>query len=162
MKRTSYVWTPALDPALATGHSEDGTPLPRARYRHANAAYSLVTTAPDYARLLVALLDPEGTTPLGLSRSSVTTMLSRQVRADGREPIERPGRARGREVHWGLGWGINATPDGDLVYHSGSNRTGFRCYAQLSPGRGSGLVVLTNALSGGELWTRLVAAIGDL
>ena len=30
------------------------------------------------------------------------------------------------------------------------------------PARGSGLVILTNGINGGELWTRLVAAIGDL
>jgi hypothetical protein len=48
------------------------------------------------------------------------------------------------------------------VYHSGANRTGFRSYCQFSPGRGTGIVVMTNGLGGGELWTRLIAAIGDL
>jgi CubicO group peptidase (beta-lactamase class C family) len=162
MKSTSYVWTPALDANLATGHKADGTRLERARYRHANGAYSLVTTASDYARFLVALLAPERAAPHGLSGASVTAMLKHQVRADAREPIERPGRARGREVFWGLGWGLNTTAEGDVVYHSGANRTGFRSYCQFSPERGTGIVVMTNGLGGGELWTRLIAAAGDL
>jgi CubicO group peptidase (beta-lactamase class C family) len=162
MDRTSYVWTPALDAALATGHKADGTPRERARYRHANAAYSLVTTAGDYARFLAALLDPAGAAPNGLSAASVAAMLTHQVRADARDPIERPGRGKGREVFWGLGFGLNTTASGDVVYHSGANSTGFRSYAQFSPERGTGLVILTNGLGGGELWTRLVAAVGDL
>ena len=162
MERASYVWTPALDANLATGHKEDGTRLERARYRHANAAYSLVTTASDYARFLVALLDPANAAPHGLSAASVAAMLKHQVRADARDPIERPGRAKGREVFWGLGFGLNTTAEGDVVYHSGANRTGFRSYCQFSPGRGTGIVVMTNGLGGGELWTRLIAAVGDL
>lgn len=162
MTGTSYVWTAELDSRLASGHEADGTFLARARYAHANAAYSLVTTAPDYARFLVALLDPEGASPNGLSRASVSSMLRHEVRVDVRDPIERPGRARGTEVFWGLGWSLNATAGGDVVHHGGANRTGFRCFAQFSPSRGTGLVILTNGLGGGELWTRLVSAVGDL
>jgi CubicO group peptidase (beta-lactamase class C family) len=161
MERSSFAWAPELDAALATGHDEAGTPKARARYRHANAAYTLVSTAPDYARFLTALLDPGAFGPKALSRAGVDGMLRHAVRADARDPIERPGRARGGAVFWGLGWGINETPGGDVVYHSGANQTGFRSYAQLSPARGTGIVVLTNGLGGGPLWTRLVAAIGD-
>ncbi|MFZ4514304.1 MAG: hypothetical protein ACOYNX_11800, partial [Geothrix sp.] len=63
---------------------------------------------------------------------------------------------------WGLGWSLNATEQGDIAHHSGSNSTGFRCFSQFSPSRGTGLVILTNSTQGGELWTRVVASIGDL
>ena len=162
MERSSFVWTPEVDAALATGHDAEGAPKARARYRHANAAYTLVATAPDYARFLTALLDPASFGPKALPRAGVDGMLRHAVRADARDPIERPGRARGGSVWWGLGWGINETPDGDVVYHSGANQTGFRCYSQLSPSRGTGIVILTNGLGGSALWTRLVAAVGDL
>ena len=162
MSNTSYVWTADLDPRLASGHTADGTFLARARYRHANAAYSLVTTASDYARLLVSILDPERSAPNGLSRASVASMLHHEVRVDVRDPIERPGRAKGLEVFWGLGWCLNTTPAGDVVHHGGANSTGFRSFGQFSPGRGSGIVILTNGLGGGELWTRLISTVGDL
>jgi CubicO group peptidase (beta-lactamase class C family) len=162
MASTSYVWTAALDSRLASGHGADGTFLARARYTRANAAYTLVTTASDYARLIVALLDPEGSAPNGLSRAGVASMLRHEVPVAVRDPIERPGRARGEEVFWGLGWSLNTTASGDIVHHSGANSTGFRCFGQFSPGRGSGIVILTNGLGGGELWARLVNAVGDL
>lgn len=159
---TSFAWSEALDPRLATGHGDDGTALPRARYTHPNAAYTLITTPSDYARFLAAILAPERGAPWALSRRAHAAMLAHQVKADAREPIQRPGRARGLATFWGLGWGINATPAGDVVYHSGSNQTGFRSYAQFSEARGSGIVIMTNGARGGELWTRLVSAIGDL
>lgn len=162
MTSTSYVWTTELDPRLASGHKADGTFLGRARYTHANAAYTLVTTASDTARLLVALLDPEGAAPNGLTRASVASMLRHEVRVDVRDPIERPGRAKGTGVFWGLGWSTNTTAAGDVVHHGGANSTGFRSFGQFSPTRGSGIVVLTNSLGGGELWTRLVSVVGDL
>ncbi len=162
MTGTSYVWTAELDSRLASGHKADGTFLGRARYTHANAAYTLVTTASDYARLLVALLDPEGSAPNGLTRASVAAMLRHEVRVDVRDPIERPGRAKGTGVFWGLGWSTNTTAAGDVVHHGGANSTGFRSFGQFSPARGTGIVILTNSLGGGELWTRLVSVVGDL
>ena len=40
--------------------------------------------------------------------------------------------------------------------------TGFRCFSQFSPTRGTGLVILTNGTQGSDFWPRVVAAIGDL
>jgi hypothetical protein len=88
-------------------------------------------------------------------------MLRPQVALDARDPIERPFSGQGRSVQWGLGWSLNATASGDIFHHSGANRTGFRCFSQFSLDRGSGLVIMTNGLGGGDLWTRLIATIGD-
>lgn len=97
-----------------------------------------------------------------LSRVAAQQMLQPQVAVDAREPIERPGSAQGEAVYWGLGWSLNATRGGDIAHHSGANSTGFRSFAQFSPARGSGLVILTNGAQGDAVWQRLVAAIGDL
>jgi len=162
LRRTSYVHTDEVEARLASGHGADGTFLERSRYCHANAAFTLYTTAAEYARFLVEILRVDRSAPHSLCRRSIEAMLGHQVALDSREPIERPGKARGLAVYWGLGWSVNATGEGDIAHHGGSNRTGFRCFSQLSPGRGTGIVIMTNGLSGGELWTRLVAAIGDL
>ena len=77
--------------------------------------------------------------------------------------MERPGPARGVSVAWGLGWSSNLTRSGTRIYHhSGANSTGFRCFCQFDPARGTGLVIFTNGMGGGELWTRLVNRVGDL
>jgi CubicO group peptidase (beta-lactamase class C family) len=162
LRHSDFGWTPELGARQATGHGDDGAALPRSKYLHPNAAYSLYTTAEDYARLLVEVLKAERGESSLLSRAGVQEMLRHQVAVGTREPLERPGTAQGQGVYWGLGWSLNATAQGDIAHHSGANRTGFRCFSQFSPARGTGLVILTNGTQGGELWTRLVAAIGDL
>ncbi len=159
MSRSSFVWTPAVGATLAAGHRPDGTFNTRSRYLHANAAYTLYTTADDYARFLLAFLDPALG---GLTAPVLKAALTAQVTLDAREPMERPGTARGLGVGWCLGWSVNRTLGGDIFHHSGANQTGFRCFSQFDPVRGTGLVILTNGLSGGDLWVRLVSRVGDL
>jgi CubicO group peptidase (beta-lactamase class C family) len=161
LKNSTFAWNPAAERLLASGHGENGTFLAKSKYNHPNAAYTLYTTAEEYARILVEVMRAASVGSEILSQGSASEMLRRQVALDARDPIERPGSAQGRSVYWGLGWSLNATAAGDVFHHSGANRTGFRCYSQFSPGRRTGLVILTNGLGGGELWTRLVAAIGD-
>jgi CubicO group peptidase (beta-lactamase class C family) len=162
LTHTSFAWTPRIETTLATGHRDDGTVLTKSKYVHPNAAYTLYTTADDYARLLVEVMQAERGASTLLPGGQIRAALTHQVKIDGRDPIERPGDARGTAVYWGLGWSINETAQGDIAHHSGSNSTGFRSYSQFSPTRGTGLVVFTNGTQGGDLWTRLVAAIGDL
>jgi CubicO group peptidase (beta-lactamase class C family) len=162
LSRMSFVWTEELDPGIAAGHNADGGFLQKTRYTHANAAYSLYTSAEDYAKFIIAILNPDGSSPSSLSRRSLDAMLRHQVALDSRDSIERPGQARGSAVYWGLGWSINATGTGDIAHHSGANSSGFRCFSQFAPGRGSGIVIMTNGLGGGELWTRLVNRVGNL
>ncbi len=159
---TGFVWTPALEARLASGHRDNGMVLGKSKYLHPNAAYSLYTTVEDYASLLVEVMKAERGDSRLLSKASAQEALTHQVRLDARAPMERPGLARGTAVFWGLGWSINATEQGDIAHHSGANGTGFRCFSQFFPSRGTGLVILTNGTQGGDLWTRLVAAIGDL
>ncbi len=162
LRHMSYVWTPEIDPALASGHDESGKFRMKTKYVHPNAAYSLYTSALDYAAILLEMMKADRSAACSLSRASVEAMLGHQVALDARDPIERPASARGVAVFWGLGWSINATPAGDIVHHSGSNRSGFRCFSQFSPGKGSGIVIMTNGTNGGDLWTRLISEVGDL
>ena len=135
--------------------------LTKSKYTHPNAAYTLYTTAEDYARLLVEVMKAGRGGSALISAASIREMLRHQVTLESGEPVERPGRAGGTAVFRGLGWAINATALGDVAHHSGSNGTGFRCFSQFAAARGTGIVILTNGTQGGELWTRLVASVGD-
>lgn len=161
LRQTSIVWTPAIDARLAAGHDTAGAFLQKTRYEHANAAYTLYTTAREYAVFLTEIMNPDRSAPHSLSATSITKMLAHEVAVQTREPIERPGSALGREVFWGLGWSVNTTWAGDIVHHSGANRSGFRCFSQFTPSRGTGIVIMTNGLNGGDLWSRLIGEIGD-
>lgn len=167
MAHSSFVLTPQIRSLRARGHDESGAVLPASEYRHANAAYTLFTSASDYARFLAEMLRatrPDGAGPAPLLRDPALrqALLAHQVSASTRVPITRPGPARGQAVFWGLGWAVDSSAQGDIAYHSGTNRTGFRCYSQFSPARNSGLVLMSNSLAGDRLWRALVAQVGDL
>ena len=161
LQHTAYAWTPAIEATQSTGHDDKGAVRTKSKYTHPNAAYSLYTTAGDYARLLVEVMKAERGTSPHVSQASVREMLKHQVALESGDPIERPDNTGAERVFRGLGWAINTTAQGDVLHHSGANGTGFRCFSQFSPVRGMGLVILTNGANGGELWTRLVAAVGD-
>lgn len=155
MARSSFVWRPGPH---ATGHDETGQPLAERRYTEAHAAYTLTTTAADYARFVAAMLDG----PL-LPPATRRAMLTHQVPASPeRQPIPRRGAPADRTVFWGLGWGMDSSGQDDVVYHSGTNSSGFRAYSQFSPTRRNGLVLLSNGLSGNRLWMRLIAETAGL
>jgi CubicO group peptidase (beta-lactamase class C family) len=162
LKQMSFTWTDDLEMKIASGHDASGAFLQKTRYTHPNAAYTLYTSADNYARFLIEIMNPDRGAKYSLSQGSIEGMLSHQVVVTSREPIERPGKARGSEVSWGLGWSINATAKGDIFHHSGANRSGFRCFCQFNPSTGSGVVIMTNGIRGDELWIRLISRIGNL
>ena len=162
LKLSSFIWTEELNPQIATGHDASGACLARSRYAHADAAYTLYTTADDYARFIVRLMEPDQADGFSFAAAMTDEMFRQQVRMDTRDVIDRPGRRLGLSAHRGLGWVVDATITGDIVYHSGSNQTGFTCYAQFDRKEGSGIVIMTNGKNGSELWSRLISAVGDL
>ena len=162
LESTSFVWTEKYDQQIATGHNADGNCKERKKYLHGNAAYTLYTTSNEYAKLIIEIMKLGDQNDYSLSDSIIKEMLTHQVRVDTRDVIDRPVRNLGLQGFRGLGWAIDSTITGDVVYHSGSNQTGFRCYSQFSPKDGSGIVIMTNGENGSELWQRLIKVIGDL
>jgi CubicO group peptidase (beta-lactamase class C family) len=162
LESTSFVWTEKLNSQIATGHNSEGNCNERKKYLHGNAAYTLYTTSDEYAKLIIEIMKPGNQKDYSLSDLMIKEMLTHQVRVDTREVIDRPGRNLGLQGFRGLGWAIDSTITGDIVYHSGSNQTGFRCYSQFSPKNGSGIVIMTNGENGSELWQKLIKVIGDL
>ena len=162
LESTSFAWTEKYDKQVATGHNADGNCNERKKYLHGNAAYTLYTTSNEYAKLIIEIMNPGNQNNYSLANSRINEMLTHQVRVDTREVIDRPGRNLGLQGFRALGWAIDSTITGDVVYHSGANQTGFRCYSQFSPKDGSGIVIMTNGENGSELWQRLIKVIGDL
>lgn len=159
---TSFVWNEKYDDQIATGHNAEGNCNERKKYIYSNAAFTLYTTANEYAKLIMEILKPTNQNDYSLSDSMIKEMLSHQIRVDNREVMDRPGRNYGLFAYRGLGWAIDSTITGDVVYHSGANQTGFRCYSQFSPKDESGIVIMTNGENGNELWRKLIKEIGDL
>lgn len=94
-------------------------PLPNAYVTRANVAYTLRSTAPDLARLLIALPEVCG----------------------------RPQIPVNADISWGLGIGIQHSERGDALWHWGAN-TGYKSLMVIYPEYGLGIVVLTNGDGG--------------
>lgn len=160
---TSFVWEERFDKQIAVGHDAEGKRNERKRYLHSNAAYTLYTTSNEYSKIILEILKTDdGSSKHFLSEKIINEMLKHQVRVDTREVIDRPGRNIGLFAFRNLGWAVDSTITGDVVYHSGANQTGFRCYSQFSPKDGSGIVIMTNGENGSKLWQRIIKEIGDL
>jgi CubicO group peptidase (beta-lactamase class C family) len=111
MDRSSFVWQEAFENDYAIPHNNIGKTWRKSKGREANAAYSLQTTAGDYAIFLMAIAEGKG-----LSESSARAMLTPQVLVKD-YPEEKS------SVHWGLGIGLQKTPAGTEFWHWGDNGT---------------------------------------
>ena len=153
-------WEPRIENDLSAGHDTSGQFKDKTKYLHPNAAYTLYTSAEEYGKWMGLLFGGKQNV-WGLTPESVRLMTTPHSIVDVRDPIDRPGRAYGLSVAWGLGWAIDSTISGPIVYHSGANQSGFRCYAQYRPDDRTGIVIMTNGLNGSDFWRAIISRIGD-
>lgn len=112
----------------------------------ANAAASLRTTVQDYATFLALVMTRKQRAHWEITESTRQAMLTPQIKLPG------------RWTEKGLGWNMEATPDGSVFYHSGSNGDIFKNFAVGNAQRQRGIVVLTNGGSGSFVHQRVVRA----
>ena len=149
MSASGYVWETSSEHA-ATAHGQDGKPTGRpgatrimaARY---GAAGGLSTTATEYAKFLIEVLDPRPSDTFRLTQASRAEMLRPQVKVNDASS-------------WALGWQILHQKKGNLLSHGGDN-PGFKAFVLASAERKSGYVILTNGDNGSEVIGKL--ANGD-
>ncbi len=139
MTRSSFVWQGRFAGDVAYARDWLWNVAPVHRYIEANAAYTLLTTAPDYGRFVAAVL-----TGRGLSAETWKSYLT-------------PVRETEGGLYAGLGIRIEEEPGGRIFYHSGNNGRRFTCYMTGDLGKGIGFVYFTGAPNG----TSLVAALGS-
>jgi len=141
MTSSSYLWQERFEDAVARPHGPEGEVLAKNRPQpgRENAAASLHTTAPDYARFMRAVMN--GT---GLGDSTASAMLAPQVEIE-------PGLA------WGLGIGLQDNADGRAFWHWGDN-TGYKAYTITYPADRVGVVWFTNSENGHSILARMLDA----
>lgn len=153
MQHSSYIWHDDYSSNDAVGHTQFGAVVHRPPMRFANAAYSLYTTAEDYARFLVAMM--RGT---GLQDQSIRAMLTPQIQLDEvfSNGTHRKPSKLSRVNAWGLGWGLQNTEEGTSFWHWGNNKDVFRCYTVAFQKQKIGLVYFTNSYHGLDIREELV------
>jgi CubicO group peptidase (beta-lactamase class C family) len=152
MNSSSYLWRPDYDERTATGHDADENVRPKDKPDKVNAAASLHTTAGDYAQFMEAVLN--GT---GLKPATWKQMLTPQIAVDAsctNCTDQTPG-PKSRDIFWGLGVGLERTPNGETFWHWGDNGV-FKCFMIAYPKQKNGLIMFTNSENGLSIHTEIV------
>ncbi len=143
MQNSTFVWQERFANQWVSGHNSVGEPVAINKVTAANAAASLQTTALDYARFIIAVIN--GT---GLKKESARQMLAPQIKLAG--CINCTGTGTGKlsnSLAWGLGWGLQQTADGKSIWHWGDNGP-HKAYIVAYPKQKSGIVIFANSANG--------------
>lgn len=144
MTRSSYVWQEVYDDNFALPHDEFERPRLLNRRKEADAAGSMVTTAGDYARLLVTILNAEGE-----RKATMDEMLKPQIAITSKSmfgPDAWQDADENRDIHlsWGLGWGRFDPEHGRALFHTGHD-FGWQNYTVTYADKGIGIILLSNS-----------------
>ena len=132
------------------------------RQRAPGAAGSLATTAGDYARFLVGILNAEGQ-----RKATLDEMLQSQTSINylgmfGPDAWTKTNRFQNIHLAWGLGWGRFDTPFGRAFLHTGQD-LGWQNYTVTYLDKGIGIVLLSNSDNFQSIAAAIVKqAIGDV
>lgn len=135
MKHSTFAW--GLDDEGNFVKDDEGQIIPGTTNLFANAAFSLFTTAYDYAQFLLVMLNPGDGSDHRLSLQTTQWMLTPQSQVGGLAALT-----------WGLGWGLQRIGQGNWFWHWGGAQNYFANYVVASLETRRGIVILTNNSSG--------------
>ena len=145
MTRSSFVFEDRFEDDYAVPYNEGKRSKSNHKWSVANAAASLQTTAADYARFLLAVMER-------------SVYLKQQLMVDSAMWNDSP-TPPPNTVGWIPGMGVQRTDRGVEFWHWGHNN-GFRAYFTILPAEKRGLVFFTNDSTGLDLVPRLTDYAG--
>jgi len=153
MTRSSFVWDWRFEANRAAAHDDFGRPALAWKFGEANAAASLVTTASDYARFLLHVLDGSR-----LRSETARLWLRPQIEVRHAKPQSLGSESQdvATGVAWSLGWGLE--PGEGTFFHWGDNGP-FKAFAVGSVQRREAMAFFMNGASGLCLMPEIVAAL---
>lgn len=136
-----------IEPAsFAKGHFSDGKPDDRKHFYRSNPAASLFTTAGDYARFLQACLHDD----------FIKQHIFRpQIRLSGKDHKA----LKAESIYWGLGIGLQLTPDGSMIAFHWGDAESYRAFTAINLKTLQAVVCLTNGANGTRLFKTLCEPI---
>ncbi|OGV41964.1 MAG: hypothetical protein A3F46_10175 [Legionellales bacterium RIFCSPHIGHO2_12_FULL_42_9] len=157
MERSTFLPQPQDDPNIVKVHSETGVATvineTRPELNEANAAGSLLTTADDFSKLMVAWLED-----MANPKDSITRQAFKPT-------SEEDFMTRGTRT-CGLGWHIYKNKDEVIAYQYGENFN-TRSFIAINVNDKKGAVFFTNSINGSSIANQILnssdlPAIGDL
>lgn len=143
MDNSSYVWQQKYNYLAANGHDRQGNPAPLNKPSQALSAGSLQTTATDFAKFLIAMMEPGINDAFRLNENSLNQMLHLNAKIN-------------QSLGWGLGWGLEKTPDGDFFWHWGDGGI-YKSITFGSRALKTAIVILTNSANGLQITPEIVS-----
>jgi CubicO group peptidase (beta-lactamase class C family) len=133
MTKSSIDWEKEFYTTKVFNHDSLGVPRGQNAERGVNAAASLHTTATDYARFVIAVLEGKGLKP-----ETRDLMIESHVKVE---------KQKAPEIEWGLGWGLQIGAEGKSFWHWGDN--GFnKSFVIAHDKKKDGVVFFTNSANG--------------
>ncbi len=148
MENSSYIWLDDYSDTASKCHNDKGEQRGKGRPSKANAAASLHTTAGDFAKFMICIMNGSG-----LKSSTSEDMLTPGIRVS-----DRHGKTANKSLYWGLGFGLQDTVDGKAFWHWGDNMN-FKCYAVGYRELKFGLVYFSNGKNGLNFGDELISGI---
>jgi CubicO group peptidase (beta-lactamase class C family) len=137
MDNSSYIWADRYQSNYASPHDYTGHAKPNWRPNQTNIASSLFTTAEDYSKLMLAILNREG-----MELKTFNEIFTPQINVNS-------------DISWGLGWGLQKTEKGNALWQWGDNGT-FKAFAIAYPKQKTGMVFFTNSYKGLRIIPKVV------
>lgn len=150
MHRSSFVWQAEFDADYADGHDANLAPVAKKKPEAANGAFSLQTTAVDYARFMQAVLAGVRLKPR-TAKLWIEPQVHLKLRCYQCLSVNLP--EQDQRVAWGLGWGLE--PDRGTFFHWGDNGR-FKTFAIGSVRQRRAVVVFVNGANGMVIMPNLV------
>lgn len=139
MSDTRYVWDKNVDTTrLAIGYDKDGKAYETVKNKTPNAADDLLTTIEDYGKFLVSIMNGDG-----LTKKVFEEMTANQV-------------ASTKGKHFGLGFEIYNLGNNEIALSHGGSDNGVQTIVFILPKSKQGLLIFTNADTGGSVYETLI------
>ncbi|HEY3845979.1 MAG TPA: serine hydrolase domain-containing protein [Acetobacteraceae bacterium] len=153
MTRSSFIWDQRFEPNRAYPHDAFGRPTVGGKPGEANAAGSLQTTAADFGRFLLGVLNGSRLRP---ETARLWLRPHIEVRHAGAQSLGPPEDDLATGVAWGLGWGLEQAEG--MFFHWGNNGA-FKAFTIGSMQSQTALVFFMNGESGLAIMPDVVAAL---
>jgi CubicO group peptidase (beta-lactamase class C family) len=134
MNNSSYIWEREYEGNATDGHDRRGNPTPMRRPTEALAAGSLRTTAGDYAKFLIMMMQGADNDDVLLEERSLQQMLTPEIKLN-------------QWLDWGLGWALEWSNNHRYFWHWGDGGI-FKSFTLGSKDDQTAIVILTNSQNG--------------
>jgi hypothetical protein len=150
MTQSSLIWDSRFDVNRAYPHDDFGRPALGFKPAEANAAWSLQTTASDFGRFLLAVLEGSRLEP---QSAELWLRPQIEIKHRGAECLGPSDGDVATGVAWGLGWGLE--PAEGTFFHWG-DISGSKAFTIGSIQNRDALVIFTNGASGLSIMPQLL------